>query len=43
VLRASAVAERAGIPTVSVIASGFMKQAAMVARGLGRPDMAIAE
>jgi hypothetical protein len=31
------------MPTVSVIATGFMKQAAMVARGLGLPDMAIAE
>jgi hypothetical protein len=43
VLRASAVAERAGIPSVSIIATGFMKQAALVARGLGLPDMAIAE
>ena len=42
-LRASAVAERAGVPTVSIIATGFLKQAVIVARGLGFPDMAIAE
>jgi hypothetical protein len=43
VLRASATAERAGVPTVSVISSGFLKQAAVVAKGLGLPDLAIAE
>jgi hypothetical protein len=43
VLRASAVAERAGVPTVSVISTGFLKQAALIARSLGLPDMAIAE
>lgn len=42
-LRASAVAERAGVPSVSVISTGFLKQAAIIARGLGLPDMAIAE
>ncbi len=42
-LRASAAVERAGVPTVSVIATGFLKQAAVVARGLGLPDLAIAE
>jgi len=35
--------ERAGYPSVSIIASGFLKQAAVVAKGLGLPDMAIAE
>jgi len=35
VLRASAVVEKSGIPTVSLIGSGFMAQAALVARGLG--------
>jgi hypothetical protein len=43
VLRASAVAERAGVPAVSVISTGFLKQAAVVARGLGLPDLAVAE
>ena len=42
-LRASAVVERAGVPSVSVISTGFLKQAAVVAKGLGLPDMAIAE
>ena len=42
-LRASAVAERAGVPSVSVISTGFLKQAAVIARGLGLPDLAIAE
>lgn len=42
-LRASAAVERAGVPTVSVIATGFLKQAAVVAQGLGLPDLAIAE
>jgi len=35
--------ERAGYPSVSIISSGFLKQAAVVAKGLGLPDMAIAE
>jgi hypothetical protein len=43
VLRASAAAERAGVPTVSIISSGFIKQAELVAKGLGFPDLAIAE
>ena len=42
-LRASAAAERAGFPSVSVISTAFLKQAAVVAKGLGLPDMAIAE
>ncbi|MBI3917183.1 MAG: hypothetical protein HY322_09265 [Betaproteobacteria bacterium] len=41
-LRASAVAEKIGIPTVSIIGSAFMKQAAVVCRGLGIP-FALAE
>ena len=35
--------EHAGYPSVSVISTAFLKQAAVVARGLGLPDMAIAE
>ncbi len=35
--------ERCGVPSVSVISSGFLRQAAVVAKGLGLPDMAIAE
>ncbi|HSQ03202.1 MAG TPA: hypothetical protein VLN59_04140 [Burkholderiales bacterium] len=36
-LRASAEAEKIGIPTVTIIGSGFMKQAAFVSKGLGFP------
>ena len=35
--------EHAGYPSVSVISTAFLKQAAVVAKGLGLPDMAIAE
>ena len=35
--------ERCGIPSVSVISTGFLKQAEVVAKGLGLPEMAIAE
>lgn len=41
-LRASAAIERAGFPTVSIVSSGFLKQAEVVARGLGLPDLKIA-
>ena len=41
-LRASEVAERAGIPSVSLVASAFMKQAALTSKGIGIP-FAIAE
>ena len=34
-LRASAVAEKIGVPTVSIIASAFIKQAALVSSGIG--------
>jgi hypothetical protein len=37
VLRAAAVVEKLGIPTASIIGSGFLKQAEVVARGLGLP------
>jgi hypothetical protein len=43
VLRASAAAEHAGVPSVSIISTGFLQQAAVVAKGLGLPDLAIAE
>ncbi|MBI3067630.1 MAG: hypothetical protein HYY79_01715, partial [Betaproteobacteria bacterium] len=36
-LRAAAVAEKIGVPTVSIIGSAFLKQAAQVSRGLGLP------
>ncbi len=42
-LRASAVAEKAGVPSVSIVSTPFMKQAAVIARGLGLPDLSIAE
>ena len=41
-LRASEVAERMGIPTVSIVGTAFMKQAALVSKGIGVP-FAIAE
>ena len=41
-LRASAEAEKAGIPSVTLVGSAFMKQAAFVAKGIGMP-FAIAE
>ena len=42
-LRASAAAERAGYPSVTVVSTPFRRQAAVVAKGLGLPDMTIAE
>jgi hypothetical protein len=42
VLRAAALVERLGIPTASIIGSGFFQQADLVARGLGLP-LALAE
>ena len=41
-LRAAALVERLGIPTASIIGSGFFQQADLVARGLGLP-LALAE
>ncbi len=41
-LRASAAIERAGYPTVSIVSTGFLKQAEVVARGLGLDDLKIA-
>src|SRR4051794_15551967 len=41
-MRASAVAEKAGVPTVSIVGSAFLKQAALVSEGLGVP-LALAE
>ena len=41
-LRASAEAEKAGIPSVTIVGSAFMKQAAFVSKGIGIP-FAIAE
>jgi hypothetical protein len=42
VLRASAAIERAGYPAVSIVSTGFLKQAEVVARGLGIDDLKIA-
>ena len=36
-LRAAAVVEKLGIPTASIIGSGFLKQAEVVVKGLGLP------
>jgi len=37
VLRAAAVVEKMGIPTASIIGSGFLKQAEVIVKGLGVP------
>ncbi|MEA2855493.1 MAG: hypothetical protein QOE02_5563 [Rhodospirillaceae bacterium] len=42
VVRASAVAERAGIPSVSLISEGFVRQAKSTVVGLGLPDLPVA-
>jgi hypothetical protein len=42
VLRASAVCERAGIPAVSLVCEGFMRQAATTSVGLGMPNLTCA-
>jgi hypothetical protein len=42
VLRASAAAEQAGIPTVSICCEGFVGQARSTCIGLGYPDLGIA-
>ena len=36
-MRAAAAAEKAGVPSVSIIGSEFMKQASVIAKGLGLP------
>jgi len=43
VVRASVEAERAGIPSVSIVASAFLGQASVVAKGLGVSDLPTAE
>jgi hypothetical protein len=42
VLRASAAAELAGVPTSSLVCEGFLGQAATSAVGLGMPNLAVA-
>jgi len=42
VLRASAAAELAGVPTSSLVCEGFLGQAATTAVGLGMPNLAVA-
>jgi hypothetical protein len=37
VLRAAAIVERMGVPTASIIGSGFLKQAEVIVKGLGVP------
>ncbi len=41
-LRASKAAESAGVPSVTIVGSGFMKQAALISKGLGMP-LAVAQ
>jgi hypothetical protein len=42
VVRASAVAERSGIPSASLVAEGFIKQAKTTVVGLGLPNLPLA-
>ncbi|MDP6707277.1 MAG: UGSC family (seleno)protein [Alphaproteobacteria bacterium] len=42
-LRASAVAEAAGVPTSSLVCEGFLGQAATTSVGLGMPNLAVAK
>ena len=42
-VRASAAAEKAGVRAVSIVATGFLRQAAAIARTLGVENMAVAE
>ena len=42
-MRAAAIAERTGIPSVSIVTTPFREQAAVVARGLGLEELPIAE
>lgn len=42
-MRASAAAEKAGVRSVSVVASGFVRQAQAIAKALGAENLAIAE
>jgi len=43
VLRAAAIAERAGVPSVSIVTTPFMQQAGVVSKGVGLPTLPIAE
>jgi hypothetical protein len=43
VLRAAAIAERAGVPSVSIVTTPFMQQAGVVSKGVGLPSLPIAE
>jgi len=43
VLRAAAIAERAGVPSVSIVTTPFLQQAAVVSKGVGLPSLPIAE
>jgi hypothetical protein len=43
VVRASAVAERAGIPSTTIVATSFLRQAAVNARGEGMVDLGVSE
>ena len=42
-LRAAAIAERAGVPSVSIVTTPFIQQAAVVSKGVGLPSLPIAE
>ena len=42
-MRASVVAEKAGIPTVTIVATGFLKQAQATAKALGMANLTLAE
>ena len=41
-MRASVIAENAGVPTVSIVCEGFQRQALATGRGLGLDDLPLA-
>ena len=43
VVRASMVAENAGVPSATIVATAFLRQAAVVAKGEGMADLCVAE
>lgn len=43
VIRASMVAERAGVPSATIVATAFLRQAAAIAKGEGMADLGVSE
>jgi hypothetical protein len=43
VVRASMIAERAGVPSTTIVATAFLRQAAAIAKGEGMADLCVSE